>query len=177
MPLPSAAREPHAIIEGDRVRLRRIKPKDRSALTAILAQPGVARWWSPGGPEEAVKQLYGKENVAYVIEVDGQIAGAISYAEKTEPDSENANVDIFLADSYQGHGLGPDAIRALARHLLELRGHHRLTIDPALTNAAAIRAYEKVGFHRVGILRAYERGPDGTWHDNLLMDLLLGELK
>jgi aminoglycoside 6'-N-acetyltransferase len=26
------------------------------------------------------------------------------------------------------------------------------------------------------VLRDYERGPDGTWHDGLLMDLLAGEL-
>jgi hypothetical protein len=24
-------------------------------------------------------------------------------------------------------------------------------------------------------MRAYERGPDGRWHDNLLMDLLVPE--
>jgi aminoglycoside 6'-N-acetyltransferase len=28
----------------------------------------------------------------------------------------------------------------------------------------------------VGIMRLYERGPDGTWHDGLLMDLLRDEL-
>jgi aminoglycoside 6'-N-acetyltransferase len=28
----------------------------------------------------------------------------------------------------------------------------------------------------VGIMRQYERGPDGTWHDGLLMDLLADEL-
>jgi aminoglycoside 6'-N-acetyltransferase len=173
---PKAPRPP-AAIEGERVRLRRVKPKDRSALIAILAQPGVARWWSPGGPEEAVAYLFGKEDVGYVIEVDGQIAGAISYGEQIEPDYESANIDIFLADSYQGRGLGPDAIRTLARYLLDVRGHHRLTIDPAVVNEAAVRAYEKVGFRRVGVGRSYERGPDGTWHDNLLMDLLTGELK
>ena len=27
-----------------------------------------------------------------------------------------------------------------------------------------------------GVMRAYERGMDGTWHDNLLMDVLAGEL-
>jgi aminoglycoside 6'-N-acetyltransferase len=51
-----------------------------------------------------------------------------------------------------------------------------LTIDPAADNEAAIKAYEKVGFGRVGIMRAYERGPDGTWHDGLLMDMLAEEL-
>ena len=47
-----------------------------------------------------------------------------------------------------------------------------LTIDPAAHNEAAIRAYERVGFVPVGIMRRYERGPDGTWHDGLLMDML-----
>ncbi len=62
--------------------------------------------------------------------------------------------------------------------LFEERGHHRLTIDPALANAAAIRAYEKAGFTRVGVMRRYERdalGPD--WHDSLLMELLADDLR
>ena len=48
----------------------------------------------------------------------------------------------------------------LARYLIQERGHHRLTIDPAADNAPAIRAYEKVGFRPVGVLRSYEQGPD-----------------
>jgi aminoglycoside 6'-N-acetyltransferase len=55
-------------------------------------------------------------------------------------------------------------------------GNHRFTIDPAAHNIAAIRAYEKVGFRPVGIMRKYERAPDGTWHDGLLIDLLADEL-
>jgi aminoglycoside 6'-N-acetyltransferase len=34
-----------------------------------------------------------------------------------------------------------------------------------------------VGFRRVGIMRKYERGPDGVWHDGLLMDMLREELR
>jgi aminoglycoside 6'-N-acetyltransferase len=56
------------------------------------------------------------------------------------------------------------------------RGHHRFTIDPAAHNEHAIRAYEAVGFRPVGRMRDYERAPDGTWHDGLLMDLLVSEL-
>jgi aminoglycoside 6'-N-acetyltransferase len=67
-------------------------------------------------------------------------------------------------------------VRALARHLIEERGHHRLTIDPAADNEAAIRAYERVGFRRVGLMREYWRAPDGTWRDGLVMDLLAREL-
>ena len=49
-------------------------------------------------------------------------------------------------------------------------------VDPAADNAAAIRAYTKVGFRPVGIERRAERGADGNWHDVLLMDLLAEEL-
>ena len=68
-------------------------------------------------------------------------------------------------------------VQSLARYLLEVRGHHRLTIDPAADNARAIRTYEKVGFKPVGVMRMYERGSDGTYHDGLLMDMLAGELQ
>ena len=69
----------------------------------------------------------------------------------------------------------PEAIAVLVRHLIEERGHHRLTIDPAAANERAIRCYEAVGFERVGIMRQYERGDDGSWHDGLLLELLADE--
>ncbi len=77
---------------------------------------------------------------------------------------------------WHGRGIGTEAVRILARHLLRDRGHHRLVIDPAASNEVAIRAYRRVGFRPVGIMRQYERGPDGSWHDGLLMDLLADEL-
>lgn len=89
----------------------------------------------------------------------------------------HAGMDIFLTTSRHGRGLAAEAIRLLARYLFEQRGHHRLTIDPAADNVAAIRAYEKAGFRRVCIMRNYERGPDGVWHDGLLMDMLREEFR
>ena len=70
-----------------------------------------------------------------------------------------------------------EAERTMARYLIEVRGHHRLTIDPAAANERAIHVYEKVGFKRVGVMRRYERGHDGTFHDGLLMDMLADELR
>ncbi|MDF2826065.1 MAG: aacA4 [Mycobacterium sp.] len=45
-------------------------------------------------------------------------------------------------------------------------------LDPAADNAVAIACYSAVGFEPVGIMRKYEKGPDG-WHDSLLMDLIV----
>ena len=94
-----------------------------------------------------------------------------------DPDDRHAGIDLFLDSTHQGLGLNPDAIALVARYLFEVRAHRRLTIDPAAANVRAIRAYERVGFRPVGVMREYERGHDGTWHDGLLMNLLAGELR
>jgi aminoglycoside 6'-N-acetyltransferase len=112
----------------------------------------------------------------FVIEHEGQVVGAIQWSAENEPDYRHASIDIYLDPAVHGRGLCTDAVRTLARHLMDDLGHHRLVIDPAADNAAAIRCYGKVGFRPVGVMRNYERGPDGSWHDGLLMDLLAGQL-
>ncbi|HJW22036.1 MAG TPA: GNAT family protein, partial [Candidatus Limnocylindrales bacterium] len=114
--------------------------------------------------------------VGFAIELDGHVVGSIQFVEETAPGYRHAGIDLFLDRDHHGRGLGPEAIRVVARYLFDVRGHHRLTIDPSAANERAIRAYERVGFRRVGTMRRYERGSDGTWHDGLLLDLLAGEL-
>jgi len=133
-------------------------------LRAILAEPEVARWWAPRGADGAVDGLFEEGEDVYAIVVGGAVVGAIEYDEQNEPDYRRAGIDIFLDAAHQGRGLGNDAIRTMARHLFEVRGHHRLTIDPAIANERAIRAYARVGFRPVGIMRAYECGAEGKWH-------------
>jgi aminoglycoside 6'-N-acetyltransferase len=163
-----------------RVTLRGLAQDDAEALAAIVEQPGVREWW--GSEESDSRSAAGfaaeaRDEIAFAIEVGGALAGWLGFHEELEPDYRHASMDIFLAPERQGAGLGPAALRLAGRWLIEARGHHRLMIDPAKANARAIRAYESVGFRPVGVLRDYERGPDGAWHDGLLMDLLAGELR
>ena len=109
---------------------------------------------------------------ASVIVVDDEVIGAIQFDEENDPMYKHAGIDIFITAPRHGQGLGSDAVRTLARYLIEERGHHRLTIDPAVDNEQAIRTYRRVGFRDVGVMREYERGTDGTWHDGLLMEML-----
>lgn len=162
---------------GARVLLRPIEDADRARLRAILAEPGVAQWFGAGGPDDAVDELYQHApGSSFVIEADDSTVGWIGFAEEPDPDYRHAGVDLFLATAHQGRGLGPEALRLVAGHLVHDLGHHRLTIDPAAANERAIAAYRKVGFRPVGVMRRYERGPDGTWHDGLLMELLADEV-
>ena len=167
-----------ATLQGQAVHLRPVTADDAPRLTEILTHPEVARWWGRFDRDRVQRELVDPDDgtVTFAIQADGQVIGLIQYWEEPDPDYRHAALDIFLHPDWHGRGLGADAIRTLARHLFQDRGHHRLTIDPAAANQRAIRAYRRVGFRPVGMLRRYERGPDGRWHDGLLMDLLPEDL-
>jgi aminoglycoside 6'-N-acetyltransferase len=152
---------------------------DVDALAAILGEPEVARYW-PGFDREKVRRelIEGDEEVVvFVVEHDGEVAGAIQYSENDDPMYRHVGVDLFLASRFQNRGLGREAAGVLLSYLFRTLGHHRAVIDPAADNVRAIRAYERLGFRKVGVLRKYERGADGTWHDGVLLDLLAEDLQ
>ena len=167
-------------LRGGRVALRPLREGDVDWLADVIAQPHVARWWGPRAHDRAYIRSGLLEDVAagaaFAIEVGGALAGWLGVEEQDEPDYRHASLDIFLAPALHGEGHGPAALRLAARWLIGERGHHRLTIDPAAANTRAIAVYSSLGFKPVGVMRAYERGPDGRWRDGLLMDLLAGEL-
>jgi len=163
-------------ISGERVVLRPATLDDVDVLTAVLHAPSVAAWWPDENRDTVAGYVTNDEEHTYAIELDGTIVGLIQWWEEDDPQYRHGGIDLALAPAAQGQGLGTDAVRAMARFLVDVRGHHRVTIDPAVANAAAIRCYEKVGFRAVGVMRAYERGANGTFHDGLLMDLLASEL-
>jgi aminoglycoside 6'-N-acetyltransferase len=166
------------VLRGDRVLLREAGPDDAERVAEILAAPEVAAWWGPYDLDrvrEEMTQPFDDE-LTFVVELDGEVIGLIQRWEETEPQYRHGGIDISLHPGWHGRGLGADSVRTMARHLFDDLGHHRVTIDPAAHNAAAIRCYTKVGFRPVGVMRRYERAPDGTWHDGLLMDLLPEDL-
>ena len=157
---------------GRQLLLRPGTVDDVPALRDMLAEGSVARWWgAPDPPEVIAADLDGSTDThLLVIEVDGSVAGGIQYGEETTPRNRHATVDVYLGAVHQGHGFGSEAARLLVDFLIHERGHHRITIDPAVANTRAVRCYESVGFRPVGMLRQYERDPSGTAHDGLLME-------
>jgi len=158
------------------VTLRPLAEDDVATLQRIRETPEVTRWWD--ALEEGFPLSDEPEATRWTIEVDGAVAGLVQFNEEPEPKYRHASVDLFVDPSLHGRGVGTEAVRRVVRHLVEERGHHRITIDPASENVAAIRAYEKAGFRPVGTMRQSERDADGQgWHDSLLMELLAGELR
>jgi len=165
-------------LQGAMVRLRPVVDADIPELARIRATPEVHEHWRGGDDMIAAvkKDLAEPESTPYVIELDGRVVGWIQWQAEDEPDYRHASMDLYVDPAVHNRGVGADALRTLARNLIAVHGHHRLEIDPAVGNAAAIRCYTKVGFRPVGVMRRAERGNDGTWHDGLLMDLLADEL-
>jgi|1186.fasta_scaffold09118_4 aminoglycoside 6'-N-acetyltransferase len=158
---------------GGDIVLRPATPRDGDALWAIMQEPAVARWWGGDTRADLDETLTGQGgSVAFVIAYRDQTAGMIQYAEETDPHFRHAAIDLFLTTRLHRRGIGSESIRLMVA-LLQERGHHRITIDPASENVAAIECYRSVGFREVGTMRAHWLDTDGRWRDGLLMELVL----
>jgi aminoglycoside 6'-N-acetyltransferase len=167
------------ILRGDRIVLREATEADIPRLLEILTAPEVAEWW-PDEDEERMRERVVRgepDTTTWAVCLGDEVMGLAQTWEEPDPQYRHGGIDLALHPAWQGQGLGTDTVRTAARHLFDDRGHHRITIDPAASNARAIRCYERVGFRPVGVMRRYERGADGTFHDGLLMDMLAGELR
>lgn len=111
----------------------------------------------------------------YVIEVDGEPAGTVTW-EVVNKRSRIASVSGFALDgTYRGRGIGTEAARALQRHLIRALGFHRIQMEVYGFNERALRHAERAGWIREGVRRkAYWRNDE--WVDGILFGLVEEDL-
>ena len=131
-------------------RLTTIRPAtldDAERLVGWHRDPEVSRYWDDKvfTGEEIVARLRRPQVDSFIVEADGEPAGYIQAWWEEEPPLRGG-LDMFLVPSARGRGLGPDAARALAAHLLQERGWTEVTVDPYAWNEPAIRAWRSAGF-------------------------------
>lgn len=86
-----------------------------------------------------------------------------------------AELQIRIGEaSGRDRGLGTEAVRLLVAHAFGELGLHRVGLQVFATNARAIRAYEKAGFRREGLLRQ-AACIDGARLDVVCMGVLVGD--
>lgn len=137
------------VVRGDRTLLRAVDERDVDLLVEWHADDDVARYWDDKRfTREAMLLRLARPRVTpFIVEEDGEPVGYLQVHDLD--DDGEGGLDMFLVASARGRGLGPDAARAMARHLLDERGWTRVTVDPYTWNEAALHGWRKAGFVEV----------------------------
>jgi aminoglycoside 6'-N-acetyltransferase len=138
-------------IRGSLTLVRPATAVDADLLVAWHADPDVARYWDGETftRAEMLERLARPLVEAYVVE--DRAGEPIGYLQIHDDDADGeGGIDMFLVPNARGRGLGPDAARAVAVHLLGERGWTRVTVDPYRWNEGAVRAWGRAGFVAVG---------------------------
>jgi aminoglycoside 6'-N-acetyltransferase len=141
------------LVRGRLTTLRPAGLGDVDRLVAWHADPDVSRYWDDETftRAEMAERLAREDVAAWIVEEEGEPVGFLQvHAE---------GLDMFLIPVARGRGLGPDAARAMARHLLDERRRERVTVDPYVWNDGAVRAWERAGFVEVS---RHEADPEHT---------------
>jgi aminoglycoside 6'-N-acetyltransferase len=135
------------VVRGALTVVRAATAEDADLLVGWHADPDVARYWDDETftRDEILDRLRRPDVDAFVIEAGGEPVGFLqAWWEADAP--VRGGIDMFLAPGARGRGLGPDAARALARHLRDERRWTHVSVDPYLWNEPAIRAWRRAGF-------------------------------
>lgn len=111
---------------------------------------------------------------AVVRASDRKYVGEVVLNLLDEP-NETMNFRISLVPDGRGKGYGTEATQAVVKYGLRTVGLHRISLDVHADNPAGIRAYEKAGFVREGVLRDAVLW-DGEWVDEIIMSVLATDL-
>jgi RimJ/RimL family protein N-acetyltransferase len=131
--------------------IRDYRPQDFEALMAMYRtfEPrGAARGLPPLREEKAERWLTHLGARAKNLVAMGSRGTAAGHVVLAEGDNNDAELALFVHQDYRGQGLGTrlaEAAVALARKF----GYTRLWLSVAPDNLAAIRVYEKAGFHMI----------------------------
>jgi aminoglycoside 6'-N-acetyltransferase len=120
--------------------LRPAGADDVERLVSWHADPAVSRYWDNETftRPEMEERLTRGDVETWIVEEERTPVGYL----QVYPDG----LDMFLIPSARGRGLGPDAARAMAEHLLRDGRCDRITVDPYAWNEGAVRAWQRAGF-------------------------------
>jgi L-amino acid N-acyltransferase YncA len=114
-----------------------------------------------------------KEGMSYLVaRVDGKVVGGASIHPKTDKHAHIASYGIFIDKNCRNLGLGTTLTQELIS-IAKNRGLEILQLSVYATNKKAFHVYRKCGFEEAGRLRRGIKFPDGTYTDEILMELLL----
>jgi len=173
------------MFETKRLRLRAFEERDGAVFCGWWNDPELARWQTTGPvvPTTLAQRLeqlkfWMKDSLFYgCIErlEDGALVGMVNLWGGDAKNRDFKLAAIFGRDHW-GQGYGQESLQFLVNYAFAHLGVRRISLQVAAENKRAIRCYEKVGFVAEGRLRA-ATFHDGAWEDELLMGMLVEDLR
>lgn len=176
------------ILEGEKVALRPMEPEEVSLIHAWANNPDVLPFWY--GEKKTLDQIKGDWKHHYFSDNNpysgrcfaillgknpvGKPIGMINY-NRIDRISRSVDIDMIIGQAKNwGQGYGSDALKTFARYLFERFDLNRIWLGAYVYNKRAIKAYEKAGFKREGVLRE-DALVAGKFVDTVVLSLLQRE--
>ncbi len=149
------------ILKGPRVVLRPIKLSDAPDYVRWFKDKEVVQYLGnkllnikeKGVRDYFLKMAKSKDRYLWAIVADGgQHIGNISCL--LEQKDKRVGLGIVIGDKrYWGRGFGPECWEVVANYIFRKLNFNRLQLTVLTTNSRAVKAYQKVGFKKEGVLR------------------------
>lgn len=179
------AADPVVELRGDSLLLRPLRDADAQDRRACGYDAEFERMLGHDAPtsremtaEAAEQWLRGRMRMPYcwAIDVDGRCVGTVGFV-NTSRRASWATLAVEIFDpALWGRGLGSEAVRLVVGFAFDALAMHRVELQVLSYNRRAIRAYEKCGFVREGVVRECRR-VDGEWIDDIRMSILEREYR
>lgn len=143
---------------------------DLALQAQLMTQP------RPNSSSRVVKWLQEKSEKpdgVFFIVASTQGDGPLGYVQIHGIDlqSRHCHMGICLAREAQGKGYGHQVLTLIEQYMRSVFGMRKIMLEVLLSNAPAIKLYERYGFDRVGVMKSHFQA-DGVFADVLIMEKL-----
>ena len=170
----------NAYLPGQQIYLRPLEKEDAKAITHWFNDPEVRRTLDRYLPmtlqeEEAFLAKLPESQTDVVLGIalaaDDRLIG-VTGLHGIHAKNRAAVFGILIGEKAEwGKGHGTEAVRLMARLAFETLNLNRIELHVRQTNDRGIRAYERVGYKREGLLRQ-DSYVEGRYVDTIVMGLL-----
>jgi RimJ/RimL family protein N-acetyltransferase len=152
-------------LDAGRVRLRWLTDADVPALFAIFGDPQVTRYWGfavlpdLAAAAALLADIHREFRAGTLFQwgveaTGGPLVGTCTLA-RLDPANRRAELGFALGRAFWGRGYIAVALPAVMEFAFGRLGLHRIYADTDPRNAPSIRALERLGFLREGVLREH----------------------
>lgn len=139
----------------------RIPPEDKMYFRVDVDRKEMVERWAEHLDFDSVLPIL-------ALEEDRVVGDATLHRNKTGWKQRVGTVRIQIAPEFRNRGLGTAMLREM-RHLGEKAALHYLMAEAIEEQQPAIRAFEKMGFERVGVYRNFVNDQKGALHNLVVL--------